>query len=362
MFLKRKKKVGTIGNWLKGTGSLTDSLEEHNKTFPEMALVITHSHGTPAPANLLSPLKDHLPHSFAVLRRAQFTHVAQDLNQHAHFLFASASEDGRPHPLDAPNGLVDDECSSSSRRRRQGQHFAAAYLDLSQHPETEMFFYSTLQDLEDPSSLPDDEVEHVLDLTTLLFQRVRQVAERTVAENRHPLRRSVGVMVGNLHEATYRLLVERRGFASSYWNPHDVWLFRVEDLPTLSEDVMHLSGTAYSKDGLRWGVVRREDVPLIASRTKIPKVADTLMREPSVVVRDAEDRLVAWGFMGIAGTLSTLHVEVSQGKDKTIQVILHTRGSGLRLEQEPYRGKGIAKAIATKVMREHSFGDDGWGE
>lgn len=31
------------------------------------------------------------------------------------------------------------------------------------------------------------------------------------------------------------------------------------------------------------------------------------------------------------------------------------------LDQEPYRGKGIAKAIATKVMREHSFGDDGWG-
>lgn len=31
-------------------------------------------------------------------------------------------------------------------------------------------------------------------------------------------------------------------------------------------------------------------------------------------------------------------------------------------QQEPYRGRGIAKAIATKVMRDHSFGDDGWSE
>lgn len=59
-----------------------------------------------------------------------------------------------------------------------------------------------------------------------------------------------------------------------------------------------------------WSVVRREDVPLIASRTSIPKVAETLMVEPSVAVRDGEGRLVAWGFMGVAGTLSTLHVEV----------------------------------------------------
>lgn len=34
----------------------------------------------------------------------------------------------------------------------------------------------------------------------------------------------------------------------------------------------------------------------------------------------------------------------------------------LGVRQEPYRGQGLAKAVAIKVLTEHSFGDDGWGE
>lgn len=96
---------------------------------------------------------------------------------------------------------------------------------------------------------------------------------------------------------------------ASYWNPHDVWLFRVDELPPTAAAA---AAAGVEAAGLGWSVVRREDVPLIASRTSLPKVADTLMSEPSVAVRDARGALVAWGFMGIAGTLSTLHVEVSQ--------------------------------------------------
>ncbi|KAJ4421221.1 hypothetical protein N0V82_003853 [Gnomoniopsis sp. IMI 355080] len=283
----------------------------------------------PVPTSLLTPLKEHLPHSFALLRRAQFTHFPHGTSPHAHFLFASDSPPGSPASAAAsPN------------------HFAAAYLDLSVGPETQMFLYSTLQDTADKNDDEDEDdissirnnadVEHVLDLCTAVFARVRQIASATAAEGRHALHRAGGVMVGNFHQATYRLLVARRGLASSYWNPHDVWLFRVDELPPPppKEDA-ELVGRG--SEGLVWSVVRREDVPLIASRTSLPKVADTLMSEPSVAVRDAEGTLVAWGFMGIAGTLSTLHVE------------------------EPYRGKGIAKALATKVLREHSFGDDQWG-
>ncbi|KAJ4394587.1 hypothetical protein N0V93_003806 [Gnomoniopsis smithogilvyi] len=289
----------------------------------------------PVPDSLLTPLKEHLPHSFAVLRRAQFTHFPHGTSPYAHFFFAS----------DSPPG--------SSAGATSPTHYAAAYLDLSVGPETQMFLYSTLQDTgDDLSSLPDADVEHVLDLCTALFARVRQIAAATAAEGRHALHRAHGVMVGNFHEATYRLLVARRGLASSYWNPHDVWLFRVDELPPppppppqqqqpeaeVGGSLGTVAATApRAGEGLVWSVVHREDVPLIASRTSLPKVADTLMSEPSVAVRDAEGTLIAWGFMGIAGTLSTLHVE------------------------EPYRGRGIAKALATKVLREHSFGDDQWG-
>ncbi len=55
-------------------------------------------------------------------------------------------------------------------------------------------------------------------------------------------------------------------------------------------------------------------------------------------MRLEDGTLVAWAFLSLDGTMSTLHCE------------------------EPYRGRGIAKAVACKVMRDHNgvFGDDGW--
>ncbi|KUI65968.1 hypothetical protein VM1G_01430 [Cytospora mali] len=281
-----------------------------------MAPVVT---DTPTPVKHadFAILNDHLPQPITLLRRLQFTHFPQDTPEHGHYLFSSD-----------PNG------PSESQGRA---HFAAAYLDLSKGPETELYFYSTLEDHMDLEGLSDGEVEHTLDIIVALFQRVRAIAESTISSGLHKLFREHGVMVGGFHQLTYQLLCERRAFTSSYWNPHDVWLFRLDRFPALSEGLMSLQGEGYKEHGLRWDVVRREDVPLIASRTKLPKVEATLMSEPSVAIRDGQGTLVAWGFMGVAGTLSTLHVE------------------------EPYRGKGIAKAVATKVFREHSFGDDGWG-
>lgn len=276
----------------------------------------------PAPAKHadFALLNDHLPQTITLLRRLQFTHFPQDTTEHAHYLFAS-DPDGPPE-----------------YQGGQGGHFAAAHLDLSKGPETELYFYSTLEDYykEPQDGRPSDgELEHILDIIIALLQRVRAIARSTLSSGAHPLFREHGLMVGGLHEPTYQLLRERRGLTSSYWNPHDAWLFRLDRLPALPEG--GLEGL-FGEHGLRWDVVRRGDCRLIASRTRLPKVEATLMSEPSVAVRDARGVLVAWGFMGVAGTLSTLHVE------------------------EPYRGRGVAKALAAKVFRDHSFGDDGWGE
>lgn len=336
-----------------------------------MAPIVTDT-AAPVPHALLAPLRDHLPHSFSVLRRAQFSHFPQGTTPHAHFLFASDPDHDR---LSRGGGeQVNGDEPGSGRR-----HFAAAYLDLSQYPETQMYLYSTLQDADADAdaaagNLSPAEVEHVLDLLGALLRRVRRIAEATITTATvaaHPLPppgpRREGLMVGGLHEATYRLLRDRRGLASSYWNPHDVWLFRVDELPPApalgvlaTRGVEEEGGGEEEKGGLAWGVVRREDVPLIASRTGIPKVESTLMSEPSVAVRDARGELVAWAFMGTAGTLSTLHVEVGgrRAHPSPLPLTLPTEHG----KQEPYRGRGIAKAIATKVMREHNFGDDGWCE
>lgn len=288
-----------------------------------MAPVAT-NHQTPVPHSELAVLEEHLPHSYSLLRRCQFTHCPQGTSEHAHYLFAS-------------------DPASEATDNNNTKHFAAAYVDLSKGPETEVILYSTLQDhpaegdgTDDDdadtnrgkhmplSSLPDEEVEHVLDLIISIFRRIQKIAAAAAAEGSYTLHRPHGTMVGGLHEGTYQLLVKRRGLRSSYWNPHDVWLFRLDRLPAAATTTTDSSkaNTATISGSMRWDVVRREDVPLIASRTKIPKVEATLMSEPSVVVRDgggngeqegATETLIAWGFMGIAGTLSTLHVEVSSG-------------------------------------------------
>lgn len=376
-----------------------------------MAPVVTDIQ-TPVPPSELAILEAHLPYSYSLLRRCQFTHRPRGTSQHAHYLFASDPIPGLGATDNNSTGSDHGRTTTSSPRR----HFAAAYVDLSKGPETEVFFYSTLQDhaadgdgdttndgdAETPlslASLPEEEVDHVLDLIISLFRRVKEIAAAATAAaaaaaaddqggrggGLYTPHRPHGTMVGGLHEGTYQLLLKRRGVRSSYWNPHDVWLFRLDRLPGTTTTTTNTTGAAKEKEeddaweklglsssssSMRWDVVRREDVPLIASRTKIPKVEATLMSEPSVVVRDAEGTPVAWGFMGIAGTLSTLHVEVSflsyheillspSSPERRVLILYVCINRG---GQEPYRGRGLAKAVAIKVLKEHSFGDDGWGE
>lgn len=244
---------------------------------------------TPVPESEFGRLRDHLPQSLPLLRRIQFTHYPQGTTEHARYLIATDS--------DGAIGGGDSQAQPPSQR-----HFAAAYLDLSKGPETEMYLYTTLEDATDLAAVPDDEVERVLDLAIPLLQRGKLAAQEIMRSGAFTLARGQGFLVGGLHQPTYELLCARRGLTSSYWNPHDAWLFRLERLPAL------LTGGPGS--GLRWDVIRREDVPLIASRTRIPKIEATLMSEPCVAVRDPAGTLVAWGFIGVAGTLSTLHVEV----------------------------------------------------
>jgi hypothetical protein len=108
------------------------------------------------------------------------------------------------------------------------------------------------------------------------------------------------------------------------------FLFKLSDLPETRE----------LPKGLRWGEVREQDIDLVKARTSIPRTTKTLMSLKSVGVFEEEsDTAVAWTFLGLDGSLVTLHTE------------------------EVHRGKGIAKAVAAKLFRQHAPGlaidDDG---
>ncbi|KAK3337038.1 hypothetical protein B0T19DRAFT_437724 [Cercophora scortea] len=236
---------------------------------------ITISDTPSASPALLAQLESHLPFSLPVLRRLQFAlNFPGGSTPTTHILHTYYSQD--------------DNNNSSG-------HFAAAYVDLTRAPETEIWLYSTLEDASttlDPYSptlsLGPAEAEACDELVLTLLRRVRRIAAAAAAAGGGDERKET--MVGSLNEALRRRLVER-----------GVRMRRTDNVP----------------EGLE----------------------ATMLLLPSTVVRLDDGTPVAWAFGGLDGTLMTLHVE------------------------EPYRRRGLARAVACKVMRDHvkDYGSDGWG-
>ncbi|GAB1310443.1 hypothetical protein MFIFM68171_00653 [Madurella fahalii] len=307
---------------------------------------------TPNPPDpLLSLLHSHLPYSLPVLRRLQFArNFPGGATPHTHVLHARYSI--ASSPSSSPSARNSQPQSESQIAQDQDeQAFAAAYVDLSRAPETQCWVYSMLEDGShvghggggggDCSNCLEGEKERcreeeaeaaAIDLVLVVLRRVRAIAIAGAD--------SKIVLVGSLHEGVRQGLLARGVVMHKTpnvpvecdWEFCDKWLFRAEELPLLAHGELPLPG-------MRWDQVRKEDVGLVLSRTSIARQEATLLMLPSISVRLADGTPVAWGFMGLDGSLVTLHVE------------------------EPYRQLGLAKAVACKLMRENleDYGDDGWG-
>ncbi|KAK0618355.1 hypothetical protein B0T17DRAFT_335467 [Bombardia bombarda] len=294
------------------------------------------------PDALLTLLESHLPYSLPVLRRLQFArNFPGGLRPTAHILYAyhaaaAEEEDTTGQPAPAVGN----------------HHFVAAYVDLVGWPETECYIYSTL---EDSSAIPNTDPNVPVpipvavsgaealacdELALTVLRRIRRLEAGTTYDRGLPRGE---VMVGSLHEVLRQRLMARgvRMHKTANvtgpvdWHLLGKWLFRVEDL---------VGGGGGEKSavlpaGMLWDTVRREDLGLVRARTSIARQEATLLLLPSTVIRLHDNTPIAWAFLSIDGTLSTLHVE------------------------EPYRGLGLAKAVASRVMRDHlkDFGNDGWG-
>jgi hypothetical protein len=264
----------------------------HPRTITTMAPTLEEH--LSAPSELLDRLRTHLPQSLPVLRRLTYAAIRPGgpASDHARVLYA--------HSPGAPD-------------------FAAAYADPSRGPETEVWFYTTAED--DPAADRDACAAQAL----LILRRVRRLASAVPAPRQKPH----GVLVGAIAESA-RELILAAGVTTSYHNPTDKFLFRVEALPP--------PPPAGLPAGLAWDTVRRADLAAVIARAEYPKSEETLAGLPTACVRGADGALVAWAFLHVDGTMATLHVE------------------------EPFRGKGLGKAVAGRVMREHNalFGADGW--
>ena len=191
-----------------------------------MAIDITDSREPPT--EVLSVLEQHLPYSLPVLRRLQF--------------------------MNFPGGQTpDSHVLSTFDKELPAQDFAVAYLDFSRGPETEMWLYSSI---ENPGTDWNAIIceEQILEL----LKRVRDI-ESQIAQDR---REWPGVvLIGTLHEKILGIL-EKNSMIKEKTYEHFKFIFKVENLPT---------GAPIIDKELSYSTVKLSDIPLVLSRTHIPR-------------------------------------------------------------------------------------------
>lgn len=290
--------------------------------------MLVYDHPAPSPA-LSGALKASLPYSISLVYRTQH----RNRTQYAHILTTIPPSDNLAVP----------KC------------WAAAYFDRSVRPETELWIFAAgelpghssserlcaeckkailllldhISTLPVPPLRPDN--ENALEMA---YQHEREHPEpgpdgryppSPGSYMRHLLSPSV-ITLGACHEQVVQICRDY-GLVRKEFPGEDAilnkFLFKIGDLPHTRE----LPG------GLQWGEMRRQDIDIVRARTNIPRPTETLLSLNSVGVFDtATDRAVAWTFLGLDGSLTTLHTE------------------------EDYRGKGIAKAVAARTISKYAPG------
>ncbi|RYP42834.1 hypothetical protein DL768_010203 [Monosporascus sp. mg162] len=273
------------------------------------------------PASLFALLRRHVPHSLPLLRRLQFTRFPGGITEHARILWASDVEPADDLPDSA--------------------HFTAGYLDFSRGPETELWLYSSLERDQSPAAEDDPTTAHAdhpaasqAEAALREVKRLRDEYYRCGGGGGEERENGGGrpqptVLIGTLNERLRRALAGR-GAAFPYVGAYDKWLFRAGALP---EDVRALP------EGMRWDTVCRRDIPLVLSRSPITRRERTVVLLRSRAIKLEDGTPVAWALLGPDSSLSSLHCEPE------------------------YRGRGLAKAVAVKLMRDHlkDYGDEGYG-
>ncbi|TVY34438.1 hypothetical protein LSUB1_G006020 [Lachnellula subtilissima] len=260
------------------------------------------------PDEVLEALAHHMPYSLPASRRIQFMKTsAGRQTAHSHILstFATSVSSSTSSPTPAPEFLI-------------------AYLDFSRGPNTEMWLYSSIEHPTIPSSAAVCEAQLLALLKHVAGLEQEYVKLNSVSA---PRENQGTVLIASLHVKVWELL-QKHSLVKMQSPEHLKFLFKVADLPGVRE----------LPEGLVWASVRAEDIPLVLSRTAIPYKAELMKALPSVAIQTSAGVPIAWAFLGPDGSLKTLHCE------------------------EEYRGRGLAKAVSVKLLRDRAVDlvQDGW--
>lgn len=232
---------------------------------------------------------------------------------------------------------------------RDGQQWYLAFIDRTSRPETEIWMHCSWEsDVNSSSTIQEDLqnklIKALLQQIKLLplpeshhqgFLNAEAAKLHTATENGHVndkdssgrfrseyashLHSPAILLLGAIHEKTAHVFL-RTGLNEWERVPHHTYVF--SSLPDSLPTPRSLPA------GLHWGKLQHSDYALVRARTQIPRQEKTLAILPQLAILTKENMPVAWAFVGLDGSLTTLHVEAE------------------------YRGQGLAKAITVKLFTE----------
>jgi len=235
--------------------------------------------------------------------------------------------------------------------RNSDEPYLLAFVDRSCRPETEVYLFASW---EVDSSPPITEQQDTID--SLIHNLVKSIRNLSLPKSIHPpsatsetnsttdhlghSRADYGghaanpdiMLWGAIHALTVPILTRLNYISPAFKTslvPNHSFIWDVSTLPLLHEQDL--------PPGLSWGSLTPEHFALVRSRTQIPRQDRTLSVLPNLAIfEEATGEPVGWAFVGLDGSLTTLHTEAA------------------------WRGKGLAKMLTTKLFKEQM--DKFWEE
>ncbi|KAG6995468.1 hypothetical protein G7Y79_00045g081390 [Physcia stellaris] len=237
--------------------------------------------------------------------------------------------------------------------------FSACWVDRTRRPETECWIFSTYEISHNACTPQPHEAIPTPEAATAraqLLALLLAIAETPWLESVEEGEEELPLLIiGSVHASLLPLLAGNERLPAS-----DGVISRLRPRGTKDGGTSVLGGVsgAYTKwiippsvsvsdstaaskpegtlpPGCSFSAIKREELGRVVASTKIPRSEATLAGLGGVCVRDAEGRVLSWGFLGVDGSLSSLFTE--QG----------------------YRGRGLAKAVAGALVE--GLGGEGEG-
>lgn len=236
---------------------------------------------------------------------------------------------------------------SSSGHDEEEEEWYLAFLDRTSRPETQFWIFGSWE--ANSSSPTTSQKSFRDDLIKALLQKIKtlplpeshhqefldaEAARSSFKNNDADEKDSFGrsrsqytshihndsiILLGAVHEKTAESIF-RMGL--NEWERESNHTYIFSSLPDSLPETRNLP------EGLHWGQLQYSDFTLVRSRTQIPRQSKTLAILPHLAILTRDNTPVAWAFVGIDGSLTTLHVEAE------------------------YRGQGLARAITVKLFKE----------